>query len=496
MANELEERLQFYDLPVHSPAMSRVGRRIAGHLDGALNRFYDRIAATPAISKLFSGRGHMDQAASAQKQHWTALFGQGLNEGYWKRANVIGTVHARIGLEPKWYVGGYSMILDDLVRAMAAPGLARFLPWRRRQAEDLALLVRASLLDMDIALSTYFAQNDRVREESLEKMGDALAKLAAGDLTSRMSGLPAEYARAESDFNRATEALEKTISGVVMGIESITGASAEIRSASEDLAIRNEQQAANVEESAAAMGEVTASVQDTAMRSAEAQQQITNAHGEATEGGAVVSRAIEAMAAIEHSAHEISQIINLIDGIAFQTNLLALNAGVEAARAGDSGRGFAVVANEVRALAQRSADAARDIKALITNSSQQVSTGVELVGETGALLEKIVSGVGDIRQLVDSIAGAARMQAGNLQQVNLSVSEMDKMTQQNAAMVEQSTAASRALAEEAASLAQLVAGFHAGGRAKPAATPRRRAAPAQVSGNLALKATDSDWSEF
>jgi methyl-accepting chemotaxis protein len=246
------------------------------------------------------------------------------------------------------------------------------------------------------------------------------------------------------------------------------------------------------------------------------QRAIAEAHREATEGGVVVSRATQAMAAIENSAQEISQIINVIDGIAFQTNLLALNAGVEAARAGDAGKGFAVVANEVRALAQRSAEAAKDIKVLITASGGQVANGVELVGETGKLLDKIVSSVGDVTTLVSSIADSASRQAVSLQEVNASVSEMDRMTQQNAAMVEQSTAAARSLAGEAEDLTRMVSRFSTSGQSSGHSAmsaivahdvprlpsfnrSRSKSAPPVSHGNLALSSNAvslDDWSEF
>jgi methyl-accepting chemotaxis protein len=287
----------------------------------------------------------------------------------------------------------------------------------------------------------------------------------------------------------------------------LTGAS-EIRSASDDLAQRTEQQAASLEESAAAMREVTGMVQQTAQNASEVGKQVGEAHTAATDGGHVVRRAVDAMGAIQKSSGQITNIIDVIDGIAFQTNLLALNAGVEAARAGDAGKGFAVVANEVRALAQRSADAAKDIKELITASTAGVSDGVALVDETGSVLLQISDRVAAINVRIAEISSSTQTQAVRLQQVNLAVSEMDKMTQQNAAMVEESNAAARSLAEEATDLSQVVQRFSAGQtpatKAAPApARPVARRAPAarsmpMVSGNLALRVeeTQDDWSEF
>ena len=325
--------------------------------------------------------------------------------------------------------------------------------------------------------------------------------------------------------DRAVDSLAAAISDVHRSANSVLSGSSEIRSASDDLARRNEQQAASLEETAAAMNQVTDGVKETARSAGEVQKSITEAHEEASEGGAVVARAVEAMAGIERSAQEISQIIGVIDGIAFQTNLLALNAGVEAARAGDAGKGFAVVANEVRALAQRSADAAKDIKALISTSTVQVGSGVTLVGETGTLLGRIVTRVGEINEVIGDIATNADQQASNLDMVNSAVGEMDRVTQKNAAMVEQSTAAARSLADEARQLADIVARFGASGGGgssfsanpssgftahrpaemveptpfiRPAARAQASAPPA-VHGNLALKSACSggdDWSEF
>jgi methyl-accepting chemotaxis protein len=225
------------------------------------------------------------------------------------------------------------------------------------------------------------------------------------------------------------------------------------------------------------MVQVTASVQQTANHALSVRTAVARTQQEATEGGAVVRDAVAAMAAIEKSTSEITQITDLIDGIAFQTNLLALNAGVEAARAGDAGRGFAVVANEVRALAQRSADAAKDIKALIASSSQQVSSGVALVGQTGDKLIHIVERVDDITVSINQIADAATLQVESLREVQSSVGEMDVMTQRNAAMAEETTAATRAVASEADELTRLVAQFHTRNQAE---RPEAAAKPGQL----------------
>jgi methyl-accepting chemotaxis protein len=340
----------------------------------------------------------------------------------------------------------------------------------------------------------------------VESLSGGLKRLADGNLAYRIeTPLAAEYDALRITFNDTVAKLADLLQRVAASAQSVSTGAGEIRAASDDLAMRNEQQAASLEETAASMNQVTGIVKETADNAVSVQRTIASAHEEASEGGQVVTRAVEAMSEIERGAQEITQIINVIDGIAFQTNLLALNAGVEAARAGDAGKGFAVVANEVRALAQRSADAAKDIKALITASTEQVAGGVRLVGETGELLEKIVTRVGEISSQVSEIARSAESQSVNLGQVNVAVSEMDRMTQQNAAMVEQSTAAARSLAAEASELSSLVSQFDTGSSApasRPAAepTPLRRAPPPPVHGNLALKQTSfadgDDWTEF
>lgn len=333
-------------------------------------------------------------------------------------------------------------------------------------------------------------------------VGQGLEMLSKGDLTFRITNsFPGEYEKLRVSFNEAIERLDEILSSVASSAASVRNGSSELRSASDDLSSRTEQQAASLEETSAAMREVTKLLTDTSSSIAQVNTAIAETHNEASEGGTVVQRAVTAMGAIEKSSSEISQIIAVMDGISFQTNLLALNAGVEAARAGDAGKGFAVVANEVRALAQRSADAAKDIKDLINNSSNQVSLGVDMVAKTGSMLENIVHRVGEITALATSINTATESQVNNLAQINSAVADMDKMTQQNAAMVEESTAASRNMASEAEHLAAMVARFTVGGAhaAAPARTATEHALSAvrhapRVQGNLAID--DADWDDF
>jgi len=389
------------------------------------------------------------------------------------------------------------------MRSMAAGDLTVSVPGAGRH-DEIGMMAEA--FEVFRAASRAQTEAQAKQRVVVDELAGALGALSAGDMTYRMeTPLAPEYDSLRTGFNQSVDGLSEILVSVTHSASSVHSGASEIRAASDDLALRTEQQASSLEETSAAMNQVTGMVRDTARSAAEVYQSINEAHSEANEGGAVVKRAVDAMSAIEKSASEITQIINVIDGIAFQTNLLALNAGVEAARAGDAGKGFAVVASEVRALAQRSADAAKDIKALITTSAKQVDEGVALVGETGTLLDRIVTRVAEISTLITAITQTAETQATNLQQVNGAVSEMDKMTQQNAAMVEQSTAAARSLASEAEALADVVGRFKLGGDAparrapaKPRAVAQRQARAPMVSGNLALQSggSDDDWSEF
>lgn len=363
------------------------------------------------------------------------------------------------------------------------------------------------------ALRDQLAQADRQKDEQaaliVSTIGTGMQALAAGDLTARIDvALDGPFASLASDFNHAMTQVEQAMVAVRGVSEGLRAASGEIRSASEDLSQRTEQQAASLEETAASMHQITDMVGRSASDAKRADAVAADASSAAQSGGQVVREAVAAMSGIERSSHEISEIISVIDGIAFQTNLLALNAGVEAARAGDAGKGFAVVASEVRALAQRSADAAKDVKSRIVASNEQIESGVELVAETGRSLEQIIGRVEEIKALIGSLAHSAEQQAGGLGQVNVAVDEMDDVTQRNAAMVEETTAAARELTDKANELATYVARFQIRA-ASPVAMPVARSvspAPAPApspskpairlvsQGNTAL--ADDEWREF
>lgn len=348
----------------------------------------------------------------------------------------------------------------------------------------------------------------RAREQELvvDEIGKGLRSLAQGQLAYRIEpDFPAGYETLREDFNAALAELAgimATIAGVVATVRS---GGDEIAEASGALSRRTEQQAASLEQTAAAIEEIAATVQSTAHGATEAAGFVAKAQTRSDQSGIVVRDATEAMSEIEESSRQIGQIIGVIDDIAFQTNLLALNAGVEAARSGEAGRGFAVIAQEVRSLAQRSATAAREIKALISTATKKVDRGVGLVGQTGEAMRDVAGQVGQIARIVGEIASSAQEQAAGVAEINTAIAQMDQVTQQNAAMAEESTAALHRLSDETGELVRLVDRFDAGHRrqaqpAMPAPRPARAVSPAfAFDGAAALKAEAAEpggWDEF
>jgi methyl-accepting chemotaxis protein len=349
-------------------------------------------------------------------------------------------------------------------------------------------------LNAEVAAAREAAEAERARTEAerareaaedhaaITALAQGLGALANGNLTHQITeSLAPKTQQLKDDFNAAAARLRETMTTISSAIQAMSNGTGEISQAADDLSRRTEQQAASLEQTAAALDQITTTVRTTADGANHAQTLVSTAKNDAEHSSGVVREAMEAMGEIEKSSQMVAQIIGVIDEIAFQTNLLALNAGVEAARAGDAGRGFVVVASEVRALAQRSAEAAKEIKQLIATSSKQVDRGVKLVDATGQSLQRIVGHVAEVYQAVTSIAASAKEQATGLHEVNTAVNQMDQVTQQNAAMVEQSTAASHGLAHETAELTRLTSYFQTGARPpRPAAVPPPRPAPVRA----------------
>jgi methyl-accepting chemotaxis protein len=323
-----------------------------------------------------------------------------------------------------------------------------------------------------------FATDITERVVAVREIGAGLQRLADNDLERTIERpFGATFEKLRQDFNASISKLRETLISVSAGAAAIRSGSGELSTSADSLAQRTEQQAASLEETAAALDEITVAVRKSAEGAAHASQSVAKANADAKASAAVVREAVSAMDQISKSSQQIGQIIGVIDEIAFQTNLLALNAGVEAARAGEAGRGFAVVAAEVRALAQRSAEAAKEIKSLVLSSSEQVKSGVRLVGDAGQSLERIIEQVVAINDIVGEIASGAHEQSTGLVQVNVAVNQMDQMTQQNAAMVEETTAASHALSQEALGLDNLIRQFRTGAAQDGVAAQLRQAAP-------------------
>ncbi|MGR3824641.1 MAG: methyl-accepting chemotaxis protein [Salipiger marinus] len=357
--------------------------------------------------------------------------------------------------------------VDQAMSRIAAGDYDTEVPMRTRRDEFGGLARHLADLTVALADGRAAAESRSAAHEAqnlvVQHLSDGLDRLAAGVLSRGIDQrFPEEYEGLRANYNRAVSSLRDALSNVRAGAMNIHSSAEEMARASDDLSHRTETQAATLEETAAALEQMLSSVRQAAGSAQEVESTVRTASQLADQNGSVMRSAVEAMAGIEKSSEQISEIIGVIDDIAFQTNLLALNAGVEAARAGASGKGFAVVASEVRALAQRSSDAAQQIKALISGSAEQVKDGVELVERAGQALSQVVEKVGQISGLVSGIANVSQEQALGLNEINLGVSNLDRVTQQNAAMVEESTAAVHMLRSDAGKLSELTESFEIG----------------------------------
>jgi methyl-accepting chemotaxis protein len=473
----LNERLDFVGLDEpQRRRLAALAPTINASLGGALEGFYAKVRHHPETAKFFSGDSHVAHAKARQASHWETISSAKFDQAYVDEVTMIGRTHARLGLEPRWYIGGYALMIENIVRAVVDKELDGFLVRKKRAklGDDITTVVKAALVDMDYAISVYLdvlagerakaeerqATLKAEQDEAFLALGEALAALSGGDLTRQVhQELAASFDTIKTNFNGSIGSLSSAMSEILQAVGFVLAQSTEIATATDDMAKRTERQATALEETAAALEEISSIARQSETRTAEVQSVVTVSASQAAASHTIVQEAVQAMSDIVQSSKQMNDIIAVIDEIAFQTNLLALNAGVEAARAGDQGKGFAVVAQEVRELAQRSARAAKEIKELIAQSSQDVAKGVELVNTTGNALRSIGNQVEVIDGHMAAIAQSSREQATGIAEINVAVGSLDNITQQNAVMVEETSAATSRLSSEAERLSRLVAGF-------------------------------------
>ncbi|PZU88030.1 MAG: globin-coupled sensor protein [Shinella sp.] len=475
--SQLNDRLNFLDLGAkQKDTLAALKPVIESAIGPALDEFYRRAKIHPETARFFSSEAHIQHAKSRQESHWALISSGRFDDDYVDAVSTIGRTHARLGLEPRWYIGGYALILDGIIERVIGDELKGFGQSRKakRLAASISAIMKAAMLDMDYSISVYLealaaerarAEEERNRleaeqEEALQALDSALEHLSSGDLTATIEhDLAPKFDGLRVNYNKAISSLATAFGDIVQEASRVTSNTRELTTATDEMAKRTEQQAAALEETAAALEEITTVSRLAATRTQEARSAAKTSAEEAVRSGEIVSEAVEAMGDIEESSRKITHIISVIDEISFQTNLLALNAGVEAARAGESGRGFAVVAQEVRELAQRSAAAAKEIKTLIDRSSQDVARGVSLVNRTGDALRTIGEQVHAINEHIAAIATSSQEQSSGINEINTAINSMDHMTQQNAAMVEQTNAATHTLMDVSTHLTRLVSRF-------------------------------------
>lgn len=453
---DIEERLRFFELNERQRDALRALRPIVQRCIGrALDRFYARARTTPETARFFRDDAHVAAARGAQTRHWMRLLDGRFDADYYDSVRRIGTVHAHIGLEPRWYIGAYSLVLAEIVQAIDR----RVSPWKRllglraRRGEMIAALTTAALLDMELSISIYFDEAAAERNRAIATLDGALARLAEGDLAEDVAGLPSAFASLERSYNKTLANLRTTIGSVVQTSGTIQGGSHDIATASEGLARRMESNAAALEQTAAALGQIEARVKTTASGARETLTIADEARVAMAQGKDGASDAVQTMQVVHESARGIDTVIEGVDKIAFQTRVLAMNAAVEAGRAGEAGRGFAVVADLVRALAMRAEEEARKAREGLSATQSDIALAVDAVSRVDEVLNGVTTKFERVHALIAQMSNDNAAQSSAISEISTVVGTMDQATQQNASMIEQNSVSARSLHDDATRLA-------------------------------------------
>lgn len=470
MSEEIRSRLEFMEFDtVQRQALCSAEPAVRSVIGKALDRFYSRAQRTPHTAKFFENPARLAKAKAAQEIHWNRIAGAQFDAAYYESVKRIGSTHARIGLEPRWYVGSYALVIEGLIAGIArrTPLWKRLVAlWNPEAAHDATnALVKAALLDMELSLTVYFEEAQSSREAAVTRLDEALASLKEGDLTRPLSGMPEGFAAVENSYNGALARIRDMIGAVAEGAAKIDGGVQEIAQASEDLARRTEGNAASLEQTSAAITQMDDRIRTSADASRSTVVRADQAIATVTSGRGIADEAVRAMTRVADSAKGIDSVIEGLDKIAFQTRVLAMNAAVEAGRAGEAGRGFAVVADLVSALAMRAEEEAGRARDQLTATQTDIGAAVEMVQRVDGALSEISENVDHVHGLLGTMATDNDAQAIAIGEISTSVGTMDHSTQQNAAMVEQTSAAARNLAQEVGTLTELTQAFrtHGGG---------------------------------